>query len=92
MIDNSISGWVFLIIIMMLALAPNNEQHAVNAMFKCHGLNPQPWAIYSCMNYQGFKVSEPGQDVTEVTNYVAMYVWEHGALKRTLDSLHSWMK
>ncbi|MER9132579.1 MULTISPECIES: hypothetical protein [unclassified Mesorhizobium] len=56
-------------------------------------VNPQPGALYSCMDYQGFKIAEPGQqEVTEVTNYVTMYGWEHGWLKRTLDTLRGWMK
>ncbi|UVC17597.1 hypothetical protein [Mesorhizobium onobrychidis] len=91
--NSAISGAAFFIVVWMMILAPNSEQNAVDAMFKCRVLNPQPGALYSCMNYQGFKITEPGQqDVTEVTNYVTMFGWEHGWLKRTLDTLRGWMK
>ena len=70
----------FLIAIVIITTLPNTEQQAVEAMSKCRALNPEPFAVHDCMNYQGFKVA--GQSVTEVTNYVPMYGWEHGWLKR----------
>ena len=49
-----------------------------------HGI----FALYDCMNYQGFRLKAEGtgpRDVTRVTDYVTMYPWEHGSLKRAFD-------
>ncbi|WP_095084665.1 hypothetical protein [Mesorhizobium sophorae] len=85
--SGELTGAAFLIIIFLGALAPNNEQQIVQAMTSCKSIDAEATALERCMNYQGFRVAQPGEAGTEVTNYVAMYGWEHGWLKRTLNKL-----